>query len=101
FIGEDGVLEIKCPFTRCFYKDGMPSYHKAQVYGLLGISKRAYCDYCVWIPNGGIYISRLNRTPDFLEEWAYMKEILEAFYDTHEDLYKERQKALSTMIGNG
>ena len=92
FVGDDGILGDEVPFTKAFYKDGMPLAHKAQIYGLLGVSNRAYIDYVQYIPYGGILVERLDRTPEFEADWIIMKQILETFVDTYKDVYARRKK---------
>ncbi|MGA9042831.1 MAG: hypothetical protein WB421_20045 [Terriglobales bacterium] len=70
----------------------MPLAHKAQIYGLLGVSNRAYCEYTQWSPYGGILVERLNRTPEFEAEWLVLKQILETFVDTYKEVYARRRK---------
>ena len=91
FVGDDGILETKCPFSRRFYKDDIPIHHKAQLLGLLGISGRKWIDYVQWCPNGGIKIKRM----DFDEhEWREMKDILQSYVTLHEDAYKPHRASL-------
>ena len=92
FVGDDGIVEMKCPFVKAFYKEGMPLAHKAQIYGLLGVSNRAYIDYVQWTPYGGILVERLERSPEFESDWLVMKQILETFVDTYKDVYARRRK---------
>jgi len=88
FVGEDGIVEAKCPFSRCFYKDDIPLHHKAQLLGLLGITGRQYVDYVCWIPQGGIKIRRMDFTDELKHEWFVAKDILESYVTLHEDAYK-------------
>ena len=75
-VDDDGIIEVKCPASRSFYKE-IPKYHIAQVKGLLGVSGRKWCDYVQWIP-GAIHDTRFMHDP---EDWAFMKEALEDFFD--------------------
>ena len=45
-IGEDGLLEIKCPTKRLY--SGVPWHYMAQVQGQLHILDRRWCDFVCW-----------------------------------------------------
>lgn len=50
---EKGLLEIKCPFAKKFYRpDPVPIYYKAQVQGTMGNMGLPWCDFVVWTPTG-------------------------------------------------
>lgn len=42
-IGDDGIIEVKCPVSRRFYST-IPEYYIYQVMALLGVTKRKWCD---------------------------------------------------------
>jgi len=48
-IGDSGILEIKCPFTKRLYPT-IPLYYYCQVNALLEITNRDWCDLYVWTP---------------------------------------------------
>ena len=48
-VGEDGLVEIKCPYTRKVYEE-VPPYYYCQINALMEISGRQWCDLCVWTP---------------------------------------------------
>jgi putative phage-type endonuclease len=50
-IGTDGLLEVKCPFTKRVYEH-FPPYYYLQVNALLEITGRKWCDLFVWTPTG-------------------------------------------------
>lgn len=89
FIGDDGMIEVKCPFQfegkrhKDFYTT-IPPYQMAQVRGQLGVCQRKWCDHVQWTPTRGIRITRVHHDE---EEWQKMKAKLEAFYDEHDTLY--------------
>lgn len=72
-IGEEGMIEVKCPFY--WRRDGSGRLHKKvpvhyfmQVNALLEICDRQWCDYVCWSPEGMV-IYRISRNPtifDFL-----------------------------------
>ena len=53
-VGDDGLLEIKCPQSPSlvrYHADGiLPAQYKPQVQGLLLITGREWCDFYVWHP---------------------------------------------------
>jgi putative phage-type endonuclease len=67
FIGDEGLIEVKCPFYR--KRDGssrihakVPGHYWMQVNALLEITNRQWCDYCCWTPEGAA-IFRVHRDP--------------------------------------
>lgn len=62
---EKGLLEIKCPFGKKFYRpDPVPIYYKAQVQGTMGNMGLAWCDFVVWTPTG-MEVTHMPFEPDF------------------------------------
>jgi len=53
-VGDDGLLEIKCPNAETligYHLDGnLPSAYRSQVQGQLWISGREWCDFFAWHP---------------------------------------------------
>ena len=53
-IGDDGLLEIKCPITpthiKYIDKDALPAEYKEQVYGQLWVTGRQWCDIISYDP---------------------------------------------------
>lgn len=76
FIGDDGMVEIKCPYYA--KRDGSSRVHKSvpghywiQINALLEITNRKWCDYVCWCPEG-MAIYRVNRdsmTFDYLLQY--------------------------------
>lgn len=68
-IGDDGGLEIKCPFNSAIHLrtvlDGMPEEHAYQVQGNLAVTGRAWWDFVSFdprMPAGlSLYVQRINR----------------------------------------
>ena len=54
-IGNDGLIEIKCPLqknhTKYLYDNILPTEYKAQVQGGLLVSNRKWCDFISYHPN--------------------------------------------------
>lgn len=97
-VGEDGLLEVKCPFSvkdasslieafteknKIGFKvvDGklsLPTNHKYyfQIQGQLSITNRAWCDLYIWIPNDS-QIIHVKQNKDF---WSNIIPKLEQFY---------------------
>lgn len=74
-IGEDGGLEIKCPFNSSIHLrtvlDGMPQEHYPQIQGLMWITGRAWWDFVSFdprLPDGlSLYVQRIERDADYGE----------------------------------
>ncbi len=49
-VGTEGLVEIKCPYTRKCY-EAIPPYYYCQVNALMEITGREWCDLCVWTPS--------------------------------------------------
>jgi len=68
-IGDDGGLEIKCPFNSAIHLatvlDGMPEDHIYQVQGNLAVTGRAWWDFVSFdprLPEGlSLYVQRIKR----------------------------------------
>ena len=58
-VGDDGMIEIKCPYKKELYPT-IPHHYYPQVNGLLEITGRDWCDFVVWTPEE-IQITRLKR----------------------------------------
>ena len=73
-IGEDGLLEIKCPMHKAH--EEVPLHYMAQVQGQLEIMDRAWCDFVSWQPDRMVVI----HVPRSREYWAWLYPLLERFY---------------------
>jgi hypothetical protein len=77
-IGDDGIIEIKCPYTSTVHVDtlqsGMPSEHKAQCQGLLWITGRQWVDFVSFDPRMPehlrVYVQRIARDEKYIETLA-------------------------------
>jgi putative phage-type endonuclease len=75
-VGDDGMLEIKCPKTSTHLETvlsgKMPTAHKAQVQGQLWVSGRQWCDFVSFDPriNGSsnYFCVRVERDEAFIAE---------------------------------
>jgi hypothetical protein len=76
WIGSDGCLEVKCPYTpqehlRTVFENQVPSQYVAQVYGHLLVSGRDWCDFVSFDPrigdgDGGLHVIRVERNETFI-----------------------------------
>ena len=71
FVGERGMIEVKCPFY--FKRDGsgrihktVPAHYYCQMNALMEICDRDWCDYICWSPEG-MAVYRVKRDPDCFE----------------------------------
>ncbi|ODM87997.1 Alkaline nuclease [Orchesella cincta] len=107
FVGEDGIIEVKCPYS---IRDGKiedwpgsssdcplkllngvlqlktTHNHYYQIVQQLHITNRMWCDYVVWTPND-LFVQRIERNVETLAHWEAMKMKLKKFW--FEDLAPE------------
>lgn len=95
FVGEDGILEVKCPVNRRFY-DKIPPTHEAQMQGLMGVCRRKWCDHVQWTPTG-IKVTRFEFDPEAYRE---MKGILDDFYDSYAEHFQAKYDAFFSKAEN-
>ena len=62
-VGDDGIIEVKCPYVRQTPHTQIPPVYFCQVNGLLEILDRKWCDYISWTPTA-MKIYRVWRSPD-------------------------------------
>lgn len=70
-LGEDGIIEIKCPTTRTHMETLLGEFeHEAQIQGLLWVLNRDYCDFVSYddrMPDKlQLYIKRINRDDAYI-----------------------------------
>lgn len=78
-VGDDGLIEIKCPKTsnqiETFLSGKMPTQHKPQVQGQLWLSNREWCDFISFDPriNGdaSYFCTRVYRDDEYIKELAH------------------------------
>lgn len=63
-IGEDGLVEVKCPFFGKYTHIGQSPDHRTQIQLQLAVTGRKWADYVVWYPEG-ISVSREEIDPDW------------------------------------
>lgn len=77
FIGEDGGLEIKCPFNSANHiatvvSGEMPKEHMAQVQGNMLVNGRNWWDFVSYDPRidgkGRLFITRIERDDEYIEK---------------------------------
>lgn len=73
-IGEDGLLEIKCPQAAIMVKylrdQKLPTDYKAQVQGQMWITGRSWCDFVAYHPDMKSMIVRVDRDEKYIESLA-------------------------------
>jgi putative phage-type endonuclease len=77
FVGDDGGLEIKCPFPSThlgwILKGKLPPEHKAQVQGTMWVCERKWWDFVSFDPrvkHRPIWVFRENRDDDYINDMA-------------------------------
>lgn len=97
-IGDDGLLEIKCPNTSTHIDtlltgDISPKY-MAQMQWQMASTQRAWCDFCSYDPRVphplSIYIKRIGRDEKIIEEMEKLvREFLAELDSSVDTLYKQ------------
>ena len=75
-VGDEGMIEVKCPFIKQTPHARIPVYYYCQVNGLLEILGRNWCDFVSWTPTS-MKIYRVYRD-DLL--WQYLLDRYTWFY---------------------
>lgn len=106
FVGDDGMVEIKCPYYK--RKDGssrihqtVPVHYWLQVNALLEITERDWCDYVCWTPEGmAIYrVSRDATTFDYLcQYYAAIYAAIRAFADKPPPMSQAQIKGVTDCV---
>lgn len=95
FIGDDGGLEIKCPYNSANHiatvvSGDMPKEHMAQVQGNMLVNNRLWWDFVSYDPRidgkGRIFITRIQRDEEYI---AKLQEKLTAFLVEMKRILKE------------
>lgn len=76
YVGDDGLIEIKCPKKGVVYPEMPPQYHD-QVIAQMAITGRKWCDFVVWTESN-LNVWRFDFDRDYWENWLLPR--LEAFY---------------------
>jgi hypothetical protein len=96
-IGDDGLLEIKCPFATDIhigYLRGkvLPDIYRAQVMGQLWVTEREWCDFFSYHTDFEPLKVRVYRDEKFISSLAqYVEEMLEQIEELTEK-YKRKDK---------
>lgn len=77
-VGEDGAIEIKCPFQSTVHvetlQSGMPNEHIAQIQGVLWVTGRQWCDFVSFDPRMPeklkMHVQRIERNAGYIEQLA-------------------------------
>lgn len=69
-INDDGIGEIKCPFTQKLY-DEIPMYYMAQVQGQLEITNRQWAAFICWTPER-MRVWRVERSSQYWD-WLHLR----------------------------
>jgi exodeoxyribonuclease (lambda-induced) len=77
-IGEDGIIEIKCPKETVFIgqviRDKIKPEYYTQIQFNLYVSNRQYCDYIAHNRNFNLFVKRIERDEDYIKK---IKETIE------------------------
>ena len=75
-IGDEGMIEVKCPFVNKVCHAKIPPVYYCQINGLLEILDRQWCDYISWTPTE-MKVYRVFRDPDL---FTYLLDRYTLFY---------------------
>jgi predicted phage-related endonuclease len=71
-VGEDGLVEIKCPMlsTAVSYlvNNELPSDYYQQVQGQMLVTGRKYCDFVSYFPRHRTFVKRVERNDEFCKK---------------------------------
>lgn len=92
FVGEDGLIEIKCPLSQTAVEvlltDVIAEEYYAQIQWQLACTRRAWCDYVVFddrLPNSmQLYVQRVERNDALIHEVE--KEVREFITEIDSDI---------------
>ncbi|RKW71268.1 YqaJ viral recombinase family protein, partial [Bacillus sp. L75] len=92
-IGDDGLLEVKCPNTTTQLKralsDGYSADYKAQIQAQLWVTERQWCDFVSFDPRldckAGYLQQRVLRDEEYISEMiektnAFIKKMKEVYF---------------------
>ena len=83
FVGDDGMIEVKCPFSLrnggAFKPLSEQPHYYAQVQVQLAVTGRKWCDFYQWAPHG-TKTERVELNPDW---WSENMPKLAAFYERY------------------
>ena len=75
-VGDEGIIEVKCPFYHKVPHERIPPHYLCQVNGLMQILDKQWCDFISWTPSA-MRIYRVYRDEAL---WAYLLEHYTIFY---------------------
>lgn len=93
FVGEDGLIEIKCPIDgfkiATMWRTGDVSEYMHQMQGGMWITGRKWCDFIMYVPDlapvgKDLYVKRIERDDNFID--AMVEELLA--FDRRVDSYR-------------
>lgn len=97
-VGDNGLLEIKCPNTETQIKRfldgvGLPKEYEAQVQGQLWVTGREWCDFVSFDP-------RIDVEASYIQTRVYRdKEYIEALEKKVMAFVEEMKKTINTLTG--
>ena len=75
-VGQEGIIEVKCPFVNKVCHTKIPPIYYCQINGLLEILNRQWCDFISWTPTE-MKVYRVYRDPNL---FAYLLDRYTLFY---------------------
>ncbi len=79
FVGDKGLLEIKCPKASTvvgyILKGGLPAKYKQQVQGQMWVCEKEFCDFFVYHPDMKPLLVHAERDDRYIKQMADMIEV--------------------------
>ena len=102
-VGDDGVIEIKCPYThknhlRTLMTREVPKEYVAQCQGAMWVLGKSYCDFISYHPHFGssmeLCVLRLERSDEYI---ANLCKSVQVFLDEIEVVIKQLKERYSNV----
>ena len=101
-VGNDGMIEVKCPFYKKVQHTEVPVYYYIQIIACLEMTNREWCDYICWTPENGCSMFRITRDSalfDFmLPFWGQVFSCLQRSVDKLPSLRPEQEQELRFRV---
>lgn len=94
-VGDDGLVEVKAPFSGQYTHIDQKPDHEAQIRLQLAVTERKWADYCVWREGEPLAVSRVEHDPLWLP--AVLSR-LEAFIGEYRAVVGNTDRALVVRL---
>ena len=98
-VGDDGLVEVKAPrrhhYVRMVLSDAPAADYLPQIMGQLWLSDRAWCDLCLYAPPLPLFVRRVPRDDEYIEQLATA---VAAFEDDAADACTELRRRIHSNL---